>query len=431
MGLLVSGCVSTVTNSAYKGGPPAGDWVLVFEENFDGSDKELEAGWRIFDRQRSAWSGLCVRMRKNAVLKDGILNMLARKEKQDGREWTTAGLLTREKFQYGYFECRYRYAAATGTNNAFWIMDFDPVQDKPKFEIDINEGHYPYEVNMNLHRYKWQDLEHKTWGGRWYYYGAGEDEVSPEQAGFQIPLSSPIQTSKIRLVSDSVDIARIVDLRVFPPSNEGYPSVFPSLVEAQPDVPNLAGEARAEATSVLVGRPECTPDKAIDGNLDSRWLSDRDDKAPALTLTFDSPKTIGCLQFVSGWKDPEGRWVGIINDFYFEYWNGTDWVKIPGASRKAVDARRALDRPRDPNAPPDLGHSFHVYGLEWNEKELIYYFDGREIRRIGNEICHAPASVALFLAVGRFAGRITDAIDGTSMDVDWVRVWKKKPVTKN
>ena len=31
------------------------------------------------------------------------------------------------------------------------------------------------------------------------------------------------------------------------------------------------------------------------------------------------------------------------------------------------------------------------------------------------------------LAIIRWAGPVTDAIHGTSMDVDWVRVWQRKP----
>jgi hypothetical protein len=57
----------------------------------------------------------------------------------------------------------------------------------------------------------------------------------------------------------------------------------------------------------------------------------------------------------------------------------------------------------------------------------IYYFDGQEIRRIENEICHEESPVRLSLAIIRWPGPVTDAIDGKSMDVDWVRVWQQTP----
>lgn len=80
----------------------------------------------------------------------------------------------------------------------------------------------------------------------------------------------------------------------------------------------------------------------------------------------------------------------------------------------------------------DLGRNLHVYGLEWNDKELVWWFDGREIRRLQNEFCHGPAHLYLSCAIlqpeAKSAERVTAAIDGTSMDVDWVRVFRRREV---
>lgn len=396
-------------------GPPGEGWKLVFDEQFDGSESDLDARWQF----QNGPSGhiLSSRWRDNAWLEDGILKMVARKEQRAGQEWTAANLWTKQQFKYGYFECRYRYAPATGTNNSFWLMSTTPRSKPGCFEIDINEGHYPYEVNMNLHQHSGK---HWAKGGRWYYYGSGPGGTQ-DDAGFQFVLDKPLKTSKLRLVSHNTDIVRIMELRVFPPSSQGYPSVFPNPKEAQPDVPNLAGQATIGASSQL--EPSLGPEKAIDGVLStaSRWVSARDDDSPVLTLSLDQPREIGCLQFISGWLDKE-TWRGIVTDFRFEYWDGSGWKAVPGAEAAAM-----VEAERDPNAPPDLGHSFHVYGLEWNEKELIYYFDGQEIRRMENEICHGESPVRLSLAIIRWAGAVTDAIDGKSMDVDWVRVWQREP----
>ncbi|WP_394344437.1 family 16 glycosylhydrolase [Flavicella sediminum] len=29
----------------------------------------------------------------------------------------------------------------------------------------------------------------------------------------------------------------------------------------------------------------------------------------------------------------------------------------------------------------NFAEEYHTYGMDWNEKELIFYFDGKEIRR--------------------------------------------------
>ena len=76
-------------------------------------------------------------------------------------------------------------------------------------------------------------------------------------------------------------------------------------------------------------------------------------------------------------------------------------------------------------AEEDLSSDFHLYALEWNARELIWYFDGQVVRRSSNTFCHAASPLRLSSAVGRWAGRISDALDGTSMDVDWVRVYQR------
>ncbi len=218
---------------------PAGDWKLVFEDRFDGSDKELERNWEF----QNGPSGhiLCSRWRENAELADGLLKLRAKKEKRGGQEWTAASTWTRRKFKYGYFECRYRYAQATGTNNSFWLMTRDLPRDAPgRFEIDINEGHVPNEINMNIH----------NWSGK--------------------------------------------------------------------------------------------------------------------------------------------------------HWSKAKHTKIEGV---------------------DLSKTMHVYGLLWTKEELVWYFDGKELRREKNTICHGAAPVWLSLAIIKWAGPVTDAIDGVSMDVDYVRVY--------
>ena len=393
--------------------PPKGeDWLLVFEDEFDGGKEKLAANWQF----QNGPSGhiLCSRWGDNAKLEDGLLKLEARKEKRGGQDWTAASGWTKQAFTYGYFECRYRYAAATGTNNSFWIM----TRGKPaqRFEIDINEGHFPNEVNMNLHNHTGK---HWAKGGRWYY-GPRPPDPTPGDAGLQFVLDKPVTTSRIRFVSTDAGPVRVMELRAFPPSQQGYPSVFPNHMEAQPDVPNLATGAKAEASSTL-GR--YTPEMAIDGKLDtnSRWLSARTVGPHHLSLDFRKPQAVGCLQFISGWEDNK-VWTGIVDDFRLDYWDGTNWLPIPGASRKALQGEKPVAEPTH-----NLAKEFHIYALEWNEKELIYLFDGKVIRRMPNGICHGPAPVWLSLAIIKWAGAVTDAIDGASMDVDYVRVWQRKP----
>ena len=232
----------------------AAAWTLAWSEEFDGPDSKLEDRW--ISQNSASTHILSSRWRENAVVANGTLKLLNKKEKRGGQDWTSGNIWTREHFQYGYFECRYRYAAAEGTNNSFWIMTTSkPPAGTKSFEIDINEGHYPHEINTNIHN--WSDI--KVVNGK----------------------------------------------KTHPSSSKSFNRV-------------------------------------------------------------------------------EGQ--------------------------------------------PNFARDFHTYGLQWTEKELIFYFNGKELRREKNEFCHSPAPVWLSLAIIGWGGKITNAIDGTFMEVDYVRIYKaKKP----
>ena len=77
-------------------------------------------------------------------------------------------------------------------------------------------------------------------------------------------------------------------------------------------------------------------------------------------------------------------------------------------------------------ADTDLSKDFHVYALEWTPKELIWYFDGKKVRTLSHTICNADEEVLLSTKVASFAGKASSALNGKSMDVDYVRIYQKK-----
>ena len=245
-----------VVSTTHAEPPREGRWELVFADEFEGKTADLDGNWEF--QNAPSTHILSSRWRENAVVDNGVCRLVNKKEKRGGQEWTSGSCWTKKEFCYGYFECRYKYAATTGLNNSFWIMTRGKKEDSGRFEIDINEGHYPNKLNTNIH----------NWSGK--HWGKGQ--------GFAVD-----------------------------------------------------GQGR---TAVRTGR------------------------------------------------EPAGE-------------------------------------------TADLSRDFHVYGLVWNEWELIWYFDGREIRREPNSLCHRPAPVWLSSAVMNWAGKVTDAVDGTSMDVDYVRVYRR------
>lgn len=156
LGLLaMSGGAADVTNGpAVSAAAPAEKpgWALILQDEFDGITADLDTNWNF----QNGPSGhiLCSRWRENAVEENGLCRLLNKREKRGGQEWTSASLRTKRVFKYGYFECRYRYGASTGLNNSFWLMTQGGTTNTPgRFEIDINEGHFPNSVNMNIHNW--------------------------------------------------------------------------------------------------------------------------------------------------------------------------------------------------------------------------------------------------------------------------------------
>lgn len=259
--MVAPACANPQPEPLLPGG--ANRWILTWSDEFDAPDAMLDEKWTSQNGPSSHI--LSSRWRENAKVANGTLKLLNKKEQRGGQEWTSGSLWTRQQFQYGYFECRYRYAAASGTNNSFWIMTRGKQPDgKKAFEIDINEGHYPNQVNTNIHNH--------------------------------------------------TDVTSVNGKKTHPSSSKSF---------------SFAAKPGVSATS-----------------------------------------------------------------------------------------------------SPDFARDFQTYGLEWTEKELVFYLNGKELRREKNSFCHQPAPVWLSLAIIDWAGKVTSAIDGTFMEVDFVRIYQPSPAPK-
>jgi beta-glucanase (GH16 family) len=131
-----------------EAGPPAtAHWRLAFDDEFNGNSVD----WSVWLSAHGELRSLSSRWPENAVVSGGQLHLVTRKERRGEAQWTAASIWTKAFQQkYGYWEARYRYAKAPGLNNAFWMIHNNTSNDG--FEIDVNEGHYPNEVNATLHQ---------------------------------------------------------------------------------------------------------------------------------------------------------------------------------------------------------------------------------------------------------------------------------------
>lgn len=72
----------------------------------------------------------------------------------------------------------------------------------------------------------------------------------------------------------------------------------------------------------------------------------------------------------------------------------------------------------------DLSKAYHIYGIDWNEYTIDFYFDGELQWSVNNTVCNHIGPMSLGTAVIPWAGEITESIDNTRMMVDYVRYWK-------
>ena len=383
-------------------------WNLVWQDEFDAPDAKLDEQWE----SQNGPSGhiLCSRWRENAKVANGTLKLINRKEKRGGQDWTSGSIWTRRTFQYGYFECRYRYAAAEGTNNSFWLMTRGP---KPKtgksFEIDINEGHYPNEVNTNIHN--WSDIT--VVNGRKTHPSSSRSFPFGARPDVTIQLEIPVEAKRVRFSSRHASHFHLGEFRIYAPNAAGFPKPFSKT--ADKDKPGLVNFARDPGTRIKVnGHFDKEGEKRLkhltDGQPGTSWITRRDGEK-SVEFEFDRVRTIGCIQFLNGWNH-KGHWKGLASQYRVEYHDGHKWIEMSAFDLKDGTVNFARD--------------FHTYGLEWTAKELVFYVDGEEIRREKNEFCHSPSPVWLSLAIIKWAGKISDAIDGTAMEVDHVRVYQPR-----
>ncbi len=386
-------------------------WELAWSDDFDYADSLLEQNW-ISDNQSYEGFVLCSRWRENAVVKDGILELQARKEQRGGNDWTCGNVWTKEAFGYGYFECRYKYAGATGTNNSFWLWPKVGVDEGEKaFELDVNEGHYPNIVNTNIHN--WTDTHEdgshdQNFKSFWF---EGKDELSP---AISHEFETPVKATKIRLKSDHHTTIHLGEFSIYAPNSE-YPEIK-RFENSDENIDGLVNLTKAEGTKLSasgvykdsIRKSEIS--NVADGTQHA-WISQVEGEK-WLEVDFGEEKEVGCIQFLNGWDDHGGN-RNLLSQYSIEYYNGEKWI-----SKVEFDGR----------CDDDFSEEFHVYGFEWNEKEFKFYFDGELYRTVPHTLCHAETNILLSLAILSWdiAGPVTDAIDGTSMKIDYVRYYQKK-----
>jgi len=136
---------------------------------------------------------------------------------------------------------------------------------------------------------------------------------------------------------------------------------------------------------------------------------------------------------------------GASSSFWFYYGEPKEWTEIdvfeiggkaPGFERKQHITLHVMRSPTVKDHisvgsayihGADLADDFHVYGLEWDPKELRFYFDGALVRRGPNTHWHQPLTINFDSETMPewFGLPKSDDLPST-FQIDYLRVWKKR-----
>ncbi|MDB5708545.1 MAG: hypothetical protein JWL96_615 [Sphingomonas bacterium] len=100
--------------------PPSTQYGLAWEETFSGSSVDTSR-WNF----RTDVKALSAQLAANAVIDTGQLSLLMKQQAVSGKQYTGAGIVSKQQFGYGYFEVRARNTTNTGWHNSFWMMAGD------------------------------------------------------------------------------------------------------------------------------------------------------------------------------------------------------------------------------------------------------------------------------------------------------------------
>ena len=150
--LVLTSCGGHKGNNVPKG------YQLYFEDTFDG-DKLDKSIWSYEIGNGGGWGNGEVEyyQEENAVVKDGKLHIIAKKESVHGFDYTSARIKTvnKMKFKYGIVEAKISLPVGKAMWPAFWMMpNYSVYGGWPHSgEIDIMEanGNYEYGTSCAIH----------------------------------------------------------------------------------------------------------------------------------------------------------------------------------------------------------------------------------------------------------------------------------------
>ncbi|WP_290869911.1 family 16 glycosylhydrolase [Aquabacterium sp.] len=337
--------------------------------------------------------------------KNGTLKLVISRNKANGQRWLSGSLRSVDKFLYGRFEASYKYVPGEGVNNAFWLMDNNLETGERWCEIDVNEGHYPNEISMNIHNWSGQHTEDSM-----VYYTGEPDGGRGVQRSYRNIDAGGLTVDEIVLRQRSMSPFRVADIKLFQNS-----SVSDVPIEVCRTTDSISGPVCFKSVTASSSLKDRLPEYAIDNVLTTQWtaVGGQEVKSHYIKLKLNHPTQISAVSILEGWVDAYKNVRGAYGKYSVEFYKYGGLLRTVGPS------------PADRNNV-NLSAGFNNYAVDWSSESIKYYFNGVLIRESKNIFCHKPMYVYLSSAVVDWAGEVSDEIKDTAMMVRGVNFAPEK-----
>lgn len=190
--LLLAGAFLSSATIAEPPKSPLAGYELVWAEEFHG-DVLDKAKWTY----RTDSKHLSTQKPENVSVQNGLLHLQLKKEAAGGKNYTGAGIISREAFKYGYFEARMKVPAGAGWHTSFWLQKHDGSGTTDSHEalqgLDVgqNDSIDPLTYTVTLNKYNpeppancgYQRLAAPDLSADFHVFGC---EFTPEAAMFYL-----------------------------------------------------------------------------------------------------------------------------------------------------------------------------------------------------------------------------------------------------
>lgn len=140
---------------------PADGYKLVWSDEFNGTRLDTEK-WAYRTGSRM-WS---TQLAANVKVANGNLILELKKEHTKDTNYTAGGIISKQAFQYGYYEAKIKTPPGAGWHTSFWMMRFGSQgaarADAANLELDVieNDSVKPTSYGVNLHMWNPKPVKH-------------------------------------------------------------------------------------------------------------------------------------------------------------------------------------------------------------------------------------------------------------------------------